>query len=99
MQMQWVGRFKDVLGRGLRRLRGLPARFRARWAAPRFRRAMAVGVGLPVLVWVLWSGTHRVRDGEVGVLVNNISGTIGVDERAGYRLVGHLSDGGAFERP
>ena len=36
---------------------------------------------------VIWSSFERVREGEVAVLVNNVSGSISVEEQVGYRLV------------
>jgi regulator of protease activity HflC (stomatin/prohibitin superfamily) len=51
-----------------------------------WRAALWIAASILAVV-VAWSSLERVREGEVGVLVNNVSGSISVEEQVGYRLV------------
>ncbi|HEY3447679.1 MAG TPA: SPFH domain-containing protein [Myxococcales bacterium] len=78
-----VGRLKAALlavQRVGERLGGLRQSARA--------RRLALGIGAALLAAAfLGSSLVRVREGEVGVLVNNLTGSVGVEEQQGYRLV------------
>ena len=59
----------------------------ARWAASPRARGVSGGAAVVVLAAALLNaGLVRVREGEVGVLVNNVSGQMRIEQRAGFRL-------------
>jgi len=83
-----MSEWKDRL-RGMReRLAGLPGRsaaaLRRVWSSERRRRRAWVILGAAVVVVALWNGSARVAEGQVAVLVNNMTGTVTVNERVGY---------------
>lgn len=50
-------------------------------------RRRAIGVAIAVFaIWFVWHGFARVAEGEVGVLVNNVTGNVEVEQRAGYHV-------------
>ena len=56
-------------------------------ASPRARRAALWTATVGLAAALLWGSLVRVREGEVGVLVNNLTGSLHVEEQVGYRLV------------
>jgi len=76
---------------GLLRAAARPFRRAGSWLAGRMatrggRRLLAIAVGLLVLGLMLLKGTHRVREGEVGVFVNNLTGTLEIEPNPGVRV-------------
>jgi regulator of protease activity HflC (stomatin/prohibitin superfamily) len=85
--MQW----KDVAARsgaGVRGAFGATRRGLLAVAHPgRTRRVVAALVALVLVAWFLEEGIVRVREGDVGVIVDNLSGRSEVADAVGYRFV------------
>ena len=67
-------------------LRGMGTDVRRRAAERRVRRAVVGLAVVAALVVLATMSVVRVREGEVGVLVNNLTGSLTVEERVGYRI-------------
>jgi regulator of protease activity HflC (stomatin/prohibitin superfamily) len=62
-----------------RRLAGL-------WVEPKKRRMIYWLAGAVVVAFLGWHSVVRVAEAQVGVLVNNLTGSISVQERVGYHV-------------
>ena len=87
MIMKWLSLIWSFIARLPSGLSRALAALRERWSSRRFRLCVYVVAGLASAAVVTWSAVHRVREGEVGVIVNNLNGAVGVDDRVGYHFV------------
>jgi regulator of protease activity HflC (stomatin/prohibitin superfamily) len=75
-----------LLPRLLSAIRGSGARPPGRWYANKWVRGLALLVVAILAVLVLRQGVFRVRENEVGVQVNNLTGELALKERVGYHF-------------
>src|SRR5262249_59498995 len=83
--------WKDVAGRfgaGVRGAFGATGRGLAAATKPGpARRTIAIVVALLLVAWFVEEGIVRVKEGDVGVVVDNLSGKSEVADAVGYRFV------------
>ena len=83
-----LSEFFRTIYRGLLRvLSRIRAWIITKWSDKKFKKRSAAGIGIILIAVLAFSSLHRVREGEIGVVVNNLTGSLGIEERAGYRLL------------